>query len=239
MSLILQVSSFRSLHYLRHNQRRQEHLASLGLPLSGRRVLELGAGIGDHTTFFLDRGCDVVSVEGRPENCQFFEQAYRDSGYATHRVRLEQADVETMPVESAERFEVVYAYGLLYHLRDPLRALQAMAARCEDLLLLETCVSFGDEAAIHPVDEPASDVTQAVSGIGCRPTRRWVFEALQALFEYAYVPLTQPCHEEFPLDWDAPALRNGLTRAVFIGSRRRLRSTLLADFLPRRQVRAG
>src|ERR1700689_2103588 len=65
---------FHSPNYLRHNARRLEHLASLGLDLHGRSVLELGAGIGDHTTFFLDRDCSVVSVEPRPENCHLFRQ---------------------------------------------------------------------------------------------------------------------------------------------------------------------
>ena len=58
--------SFRGGHYQRHNARRQEHLASLQLDLAGKRVLEVGAGIGDHTTFFLDRECTVVATEPRP-----------------------------------------------------------------------------------------------------------------------------------------------------------------------------
>lgn len=240
MSLILQASPFRSLAYLRHNQRRQEHLASLGLALAGRRVLELGAGIGDHTTFFLDRGCDVVAVEGRPENCAFFEEAFRDSGYERWRLSLVHGNLESMPIEAGERYDIVYAYGLLYHLQDPERALRLMAARSAGLLLLETCVSFGDERAIHPVTEPTSDVTQAVSGTGCRPTRLWVFETLTSLFEHVYVPFTQPNHEQFPLDWTAdPPVDGRLTRAVFVASREPLRSPLLADFLPARQTRAA
>ena len=48
------LEEFHGPHYLKHNQRRQEHLATLGLPLAGRSVIEMGAGIGDHTEFFLD-----------------------------------------------------------------------------------------------------------------------------------------------------------------------------------------
>jgi len=43
------LNDFHSVGYLRHNARRLEHLNSLGLDISGRSVLELGAGIGDHT----------------------------------------------------------------------------------------------------------------------------------------------------------------------------------------------
>lgn len=38
--------------YLRDNQRRLEHLASLGLDIVGKTVLELGAGIGIIQAFF-------------------------------------------------------------------------------------------------------------------------------------------------------------------------------------------
>jgi len=55
--------AFLSYHYQRHNQRRLEHLASLGLDIAGCTVLEVGAGIGDHTSFFLDRGCEVVTSD--------------------------------------------------------------------------------------------------------------------------------------------------------------------------------
>lgn len=54
---------FHSIFYLRHNARRQEHLATLGLDLGNKSVLEVGAGIGDHTQFFLDRGCKVLCTE--------------------------------------------------------------------------------------------------------------------------------------------------------------------------------
>ena len=74
---------FNNLGYLRQNQRRQEHLAGLGLDLHKRTVLELGAGVGHHTTFFVDRGCLVTSVEPRPENCQVFQSAFQRAGYVT------------------------------------------------------------------------------------------------------------------------------------------------------------
>ena len=59
------ITNFANTHYQRHNRRRQEHLATLGLPIEGRSVLEVGAGVGDHTEFFLDRGCAVTCTDAR------------------------------------------------------------------------------------------------------------------------------------------------------------------------------
>ena len=59
-------SVFQEPEALRINRVRQEHLASLGLELHGKSVLEVGAGIGLHTDFFEERGCDVLSTDGNP-----------------------------------------------------------------------------------------------------------------------------------------------------------------------------
>jgi 16S rRNA A1518/A1519 N6-dimethyltransferase RsmA/KsgA/DIM1 with predicted DNA glycosylase/AP lyase activity len=41
---------------------------AIWLDLVGKSVLEVGAGVGDHTLYFLDRDCAVVSLEARGEN---------------------------------------------------------------------------------------------------------------------------------------------------------------------------
>jgi hypothetical protein len=78
--------------------------------------------------------------------------------------------------------------------------------------------------------------SQSVSGIGCRPTRPWLFKRLSQLFPHAYVPRTQPSHEDFPLDWSAPPNLARASRAVFIASRKPLDNPWLLDHLPDRQT---
>jgi len=223
------------LHYLRHNQRRQEHLASLGLDVHGKSVLEVGAGVGDHTTFFVDRKCSVVALEARYENCLYFQQSFETSGYSSPPpVKVLHIDVETAARQIHDQFQIVYCYGLLYHVADPLSTLRFMAQRCGELLLLETCVSFGEDQTIHQTQEPQQSPSQSYHGGACRPTRPWIFQRLRELFEHVYIPATQPSHEEFPLDWDA-APPQGFSRAVFIASRKPLQNPLLLDHLPRQQ----
>jgi hypothetical protein len=222
---------FHSHHYLRHNARRQEHLASLRIPVAGATVLEVGAGIGDHSHYFLDRKCGLTITECREENLKLLRERYP----STSICHLDLDD--PVPLENAP-FDVVYCYGLLYHLRRPEEALQYLARSTADILLLETCVSFGDGAAVMPTPEDAANPSQAAGGTGCRPTRPWVRKELKRHFEFVYVPHSQPNHEEFPIDWACPDRHAAqLARSVFIASRRSLDNPELTDDLPTRQVR--
>jgi len=224
------LAPFANEHYNRHNQRRLEHLASLRLPLHDRDVLELGAGIGDHTTFFLDRGCNVVTSDARPQNVQ--ELRYR---FPTLEVLQLDLDAE---LNLTKRFDIVYSYGLLYHLGEPARAIASMGRLAQNLLLLETCVSYGDALAINPVVEERNP-TQAFNGTGCRPTRPWVMNELKRHFEHVYMPVTQPNHIEFPTDWTTPPPAAGkLTRSVFIASRSPLDNPILFEGVPAIQQRS-
>jgi hypothetical protein len=148
-------------------------------------------------------------------------------------------DLDDPDPSYSERFEVVYCYGLLYHLSFPAPAIAYMAERCTGLFLLETCVSPGDEVELNPVHEAAYRPSQAISGLGCRPTRPWVMAELRKVFAYVYATTTQPWHEEFPTDWSA-AMRDGeLTRSVFVASREPIDNALLRTELMQYQHRAA
>jgi SAM-dependent methyltransferase len=225
------LSAFHSQAYSRHNARRQEHLASLGIPVEGTSVLEVGAGVGDHTQYFLDRGCRVTITEAREQNLRLLRKRYE--GADIRCLNLEDPD----PLEGAP-FDVVYCYGTLYHLSKPASAIRFLSDNCSRTLLLETCVSFGEELSVNQTAERRRDPSQALSGTGCRPTRPWVMQELQKHFEFAYVPLTQPNHEEFPIDWTQSSTHTvALSRAVFVASRLHIANPILLRELPSQQRR--
>jgi FkbM family methyltransferase len=210
----------------RINHGRQAHLASLGLDLRPKRVLEVGAGIGLHTAFFEERGCDVLSTDGNPLNVAEMLRLY------PHR-KIGILDLDR-PVALADLgdFDVVYCYGTLYHLRDPDGALARLAAICAGQILVETIVTLGDYLELHFVDEPLLP-NQSVCGIGSRPTRAWVMAALRRHFGHAYTTLDQPDFPDFVTDWGRIA-HSGNLRAVFVGSKSPLRLPSLTVALPRR-----
>jgi SAM-dependent methyltransferase len=222
------VAVFSTEHYQEHNRRRLEHLASLDLNLAGLSVLEVGAGIGDHTHFFLERGCKVFSTDARRQNVEVLRRRHPN-------LRTAVLDVDNPPLNFDEQFDVVYCYGLLYHLSDPSAALAFMARCCRRLLLLETRVSPGDTELVHACAEDPCVPSYSFAGTGCRPTRPWVFRELQRHFPFVYVPLTQPNHEEFPIDWNAEERGGGPTRSVFVASKQAISNPLFVEEIPSEQ----
>jgi hypothetical protein len=219
------TESFHSYHYLRHNARRLEHLARLRIPVAGLSVLEVGAGIGDHSHYYIDRGCSITITEARSENLEILRNRYPDQN-----VRF--LDMEAPAWIEEGPYDVTHCYGLLYHLSNPEQALAFLSQCTKKMLFLETCVSFGEGNEINPIKESQGDPSQAYSGTGCRLTRKWVFEELRRLFQFVYIPKTQPRHEEFPTDWNTPeAHKTALQRAIFIASREPIGNELLADEL--------
>ena len=226
--------NFLTPYYRRHNQRRQEHLASLNLPIAGKTVLEVGAGVGDHTSFFIDRQCSVTSTDGRQESLDILQQRFP-------QITTFSWDIEFPPPKGIKKSQIVYAYGILYHTRNPRTVLENLASLCTEILLLETCVSFGDEELIHLTAEAINDPTQALGGTGCRPTRPWIFKTLKWFFPFVYVTKTQPRHEEFPIDWNKSTEENNenkLNRSVFVASKIPLcNENLSSDLIDKQEYR--
>lgn len=214
---------------LRLNQARLAHLASLGLDLEGRTVLEVGAGIGLLTHFFEKRHCQVLSTEGRPGNIQ--ENLARHP-WRAGRVLL--ADLETRGSHRClGRFEVVFCYGVLYHLVDPAACLDELSDVCDNLFLLSSWVCGSDNKALNPVNEGFLAQDVGLHGRGCRPARDWLMQELKARFSYCYLTVTQPHHPDYPRQWPSKAKVN---RAVFVASRKALAlPTLTTELLDRQE----
>ncbi len=207
------------------NKARMDHLASLELPIEGKSVLEVGAGIGLLTEFFEDRGCEVLSTDARADNVA--ENKKRHPSRRVASLDLERPE----DIGKLGKFDIVFCYGTLYHLAEPDAALLALG-KISDLILLETCLSPGVEAANMIVGEEHT-MNQAYSGTGSRPTRAWVMRRLHEYWGHAYISSTQPAHPDFPLDWRVPTGREN-TRAIFVGSKTALDNPVLTGDIPSR-----
>lgn len=223
-------AAFLSDLYIRHNARRLEHLASLQLDLSGRSVLELGAGIGDHSVFYLDRGCTVTAVEPRADNVAVLRERMRQwpAVWDPGRLRVVEAPVERLgDIPGLPSHDIVHCYGLLYHLRDPRAVLAAAARRCDDLLLVETKVRLPGQPPT--VVEDQANPTNAIDGAATLLTRAELITELRSWFPRVYAPRLPVAHEQFPEDWDHVPPDQWPIRAVLVAARTHQASPALAE----------
>src|SRR5580692_6243260 len=158
---------FDSQDALAINRARLAHLESLGLPLSGKSVLDVGCGVGHLAQFFVERGCRTVCVDARNENIDRLRALYPDLEAAV-------ANVETDRLANFGVFDIVFCYGLLYHLANPVAGLANIAEACGGLLLLETMIADHPLPLCRLADEPTETLNQAVGGVGSRPTPAFV-----------------------------------------------------------------
>jgi SAM-dependent methyltransferase len=219
------VETFDTPEALELNRARLDHLRSLELPLSGQRVLDIGCGVGHLAQFFVEAGCDVYCVDGRIENVQRLKKLYPD-------LRAGVFNLERDRISELGRFDILFAYGLLYHLENPFQALQKLASICDELLILETMVADHHLPLVRMAEE-TSTYSQALGNIGCRPTPSFVVLALRAAnFEHIYAPKAPPKHPDFIFTWndDLSDSRDGhLLRCVFVASRHPLQRSGLMN----------
>jgi len=220
------VQVFDTPEALALNAARMAHLESLDLPLTGKRVLDLGCGVGHLGIRLQQMGCSVVCVDGRAQNIESLRARYP-------QLEAHVGDVE-QDLSRFGRFDVVFSYGLLYHLENPLQAIRNMAAVCGDLLLLETIVCDYTLAVVRVEDE-STDFNQALAGLAGRPTPHYVVLGLnRAGFEHVYAPGIPPAHEDFRFEWknDLACVRDGHPlRCVFVASRSDLTRPSLVSLL--------
>jgi tRNA (mo5U34)-methyltransferase len=133
------------------------------IDLAGRSVLDIGANDGYFSFAAERRGARrVVAVDSWGQPACASRRAIDFARAAMHsRVEVRGASVYELSAEEVGEFDVVLFLGVLYHLRDPLLALEHVASVTADLLILETHVDLLDHrrpvAAFYPGDELGGD----------------------------------------------------------------------------------
>ncbi|MBN1200333.1 MAG: class I SAM-dependent methyltransferase [Anaerolineae bacterium] len=221
------VDRFASSHYQAINQARLAHLEKLNLPLENKVVLDIGSGPGDMAQFFVQRGSRVICVDGRQDVIDRMAELYPDLEGHTRDVQVPGVLDEFGPVD------IVFCYGLLYHVENPIQVIRNMAAVCTDMLLISTQICDSDLPVVHYAIE-GNTASQALRGMGGRPSINLVVTALSMVgFEHVYRPSFLPDHPQFQfehlnnLDWKRN--RTAL-RAIFIASHSRLDNPHLISY---------
>lgn len=200
---------------------RLQHFESLSLPLKGKTLIDVGSGIGRFSASLETQGADVFCVDGRSENIEKLREFYPSRKCAV-------VDVESSDLLRHGQFDVVFCYGLLYHLSNPYGFIENASKICKETMIIETCIMDADEPIVRLVPEDQNNVTQSLHPMGCRPSISYVEACLRANgFDFVYKPILPPKHPQFEykLANDYSHLRQGhLIRAIFIASRTQISS---------------
>jgi tRNA (mo5U34)-methyltransferase len=120
--------------------------------LTGKRVLDVGAWDGYWTFLALQRGArEVVAIDDFSDYMGFLQTSQRKAwatfdlcrealGYDESRCKREEISVYEVTEERFGRFDAVFFFGTLYHLRHPLLALDQLAAVCDERICVESAI---------------------------------------------------------------------------------------------------
>lgn len=109
-------------------------LAQMGGDLTGQTVLELGPLEASHT-YLLERhgAAEIIGIEAHRQ--AFLKCLVAKEILGLHRARFQLGDCVKYLETTDRRFDLIFASGVLYHMADPVRLLDAMAAKTRSFVL--------------------------------------------------------------------------------------------------------
>ncbi|MEM4296996.1 MAG: class I SAM-dependent methyltransferase [Nitrososphaerota archaeon] len=106
----------------------------------GKRVLEIGCGIGTDTINFARHGAEVTAIDLSEKSLEIAQKRAEVYGLQD-RIRFIHANAEELsrfvPVEP---YDLIYSFGVLHHTPDPLRAYRELRQYCHSDTLLKVMV---------------------------------------------------------------------------------------------------
>lgn len=113
---------------------------------SGKRVLEIGCGIGTDTIRFARAGAQVTSVDLSPRSVDIARQRAAVYG-VSDRVTIHNGNAEELPsFLPVETYDLVYSFGVIHHSPHPERIIghlrQYMSPQSELRLMVYSRVSY-------------------------------------------------------------------------------------------------
>lgn len=187
----------------RHLQRFRHFMpylvAACGGSLEGKRILDVACNSGFWSLQCALRGADVVGFDARAELIEQARLLTRITGASGVEFRL--LDYWRMSAEMLGSFDVVLNLGFLYHVPNPVEALERTKRMAREHILLDTAVHPSTECAIHLKWEEPFDIRTAVEeGVVALPTKSGVELMLRHLKfnEWFEIPVRS---RDMPIDY--------------------------------------
>jgi hypothetical protein len=145
--------------------------------LQGRSVLELGPLEGGHSAQLESLGANVLAIEAN--KLAYMRCLVAKEIFGLVRARFLLGDFVKWLERDERRYDLVLASGVLYHMHEPVRLLELMAARTDALYLWthyvdDAVMPVGDPRRYYLTDEPE---IVPCAGVPVRVYRRTYFRA--------------------------------------------------------------
>jgi SAM-dependent methyltransferase len=190
-------------------------LAELAPKLNLQTAIDVGCGLGYFSQFLKSSGLAVTAVDGRQQNVDEAQRRFP-------QIVFQQCDAQDSALRGFGQFDLVFCFGLLYHLENPLLAIRHLHAMTTKLLLVEGVIFPGEDPIMALVDEELHD-DQGLNHIAFYPTEACLVKMLYRCgFSQAYGLARQPDHPDYHSSPDSRRVRT-----VLVASRSPIASKLL------------
>lgn len=173
---------------------------------NGKKVLEIGSGIGTDTINFMRAGADLTSIDLSDESVALAQKRAEVFGFDPSRITVQNAEEFSFPV----KFDLVYSFGVIHHTPNP-HAVIERAARHQDAgqelrIMLYSKISYKLFWAMHmndkwdmaAMDDTIREFAEAQSG--CPVASTWTFDQVKELLAPFY-EITSICKDHI-FKWD-------------------------------------
>jgi tRNA (mo5U34)-methyltransferase len=146
-------------------------------------IADIGAADGDIAFLLSSLGCEVDIVDHAPTNFNGLEGARLLARRLKSTVRVVDTDLDRHFALPRERYDVVLLLGVLYHLKNPFNALEALAGYTRSCILSTRIAKLSGDRTTRIDDLP---VAYLLGPTECNndPTNFWIFSeaGLRRLF---------------------------------------------------------
>jgi tRNA (mo5U34)-methyltransferase len=123
----------------------------------GKSVLDIGCNGGYMAVELAKMGASVTAIDNEPlfvRQTEFTKKAF-GLEYAVHQADVQHLDDH--PGLKGRRFDLILLFGVIYHVENPVLAMQNCMAKTKDCLLVETAINSLPGSVAEFLNYPAWD----------------------------------------------------------------------------------